>query len=464
MEANVAAASEFPSVLESDTREPSPYQAALLYLRRGLQALNDLPRSADPAQRAARDELLAIQKQSLQLLHINFASDGDSHDTKDFSQLLKQRREAAGLTQEQLGDFCGLSLSLVRKLEQGSKTPTRNTLLRLCSLPDLKLVPEEITTMPEGREHGERLAPNWYVSPGFDSMQMMSDLAQQLNGGGGTIEQTHMYLDHQSAMDWVHLCNGASYASGFREHLPLGAMARRVREVVGQIGLDVIALGPGDGRTEVRLVQNLLEASERPSIRFYLFDASQPLLSRAFRYAVDTLDDQPGVFVCGIQGNFHHLPRYMQLHYSPARSHRRRLYTLLGFTMGNIDNEPQFFRNSMVGAAPGDLLLVDMTIAYGRPENPAEIRQKDPTLNNPLPAANERFLSGPIRRYCQELQSVHLSWELDTNRPISGSYGLDAIADVTLAGQRHKRFCMYHVRRHTPVSYTHLTLPTSDLV
>ena len=146
--------------------------------------------------------------------------------------------------------------------------------------------------------------------------------------------------------------------------MPHGAIAKRIREVVGPVGLDLIALGPGDGKSEVRLVQQIQEESDRPNIRFYLLDASQPLLSRAFKHAADTFGDDPAVFVCGIQGNFHHLPRYMQLHYTPARSHRRRIYIMLGNTIGNIDHEPQFFQNAFAGAAPGDLLVFDADYAF----------------------------------------------------------------------------------------------------
>ena len=146
------------------------------------------------------------------------------------------------------------------------------------------------------------------------------------------MEQTYVYLDHKSALDWIQLCNTPSYIASHRESMPHGAIAKRIREVVGPVGLDLIALGPGDGKSEVRLVQQIQEESDRPNIRFYLLDASQPLLSRAFKHAADTFGDDPGVFVCGIQGNFHHLPRYMQLHYTPARSHRRRIYIMLGNT------------------------------------------------------------------------------------------------------------------------------------
>ena len=197
MQVESATQTEFPSVISGDTLEPSPFQAALFHLRQGLQALCDLTPGADRVRRQAHEELVALQRQVLQLLHVHFAPSREAKQR--FGDLLRQHRAEAGLTQEQVAEFSQLSLSLIRKLEQGKKQPGRTALLSLCSIPELKLVPSEVTTLPAVREYSHRLAPNWYVSPGFDSVQMMSDFGQQLNGGGGSIEQTYVYLDHKSA-------------------------------------------------------------------------------------------------------------------------------------------------------------------------------------------------------------------------------------------------------------------------
>lgn len=447
MHTEAAFSSEFPSVVADDTLGPSSYQAALFHLRQGLQALCDLSPGADPAKKEEHEQLVALQKQVLQLLHIHFAPNSEEAGTQ-FGNVLRHHRDEAKLTQEQVADYSGLSLSYIRKLEQGSKPPSRNVLLALCSVPDLKLVPPEVTSLPAIREYGFRLAPNWYVSPTFDSLQMLHDFSQQLNGGGGSVEQTYVYMDHQSATDWIQLCNTPSYVAAFRDSMPHSAIARRLREVVGQVGLDVIALGPGDGKSEVRLVQQIREESDRPNIRFYLFDVSQPLLSSAFKHAADTFGDDPGLFVCGIQGNFHQLPRYMQLHYTPARSHRRRVYVMLGATIGNIDNEPQFFQSAFAGAAPGDLLIFDVGLVFTDSIEPAFLKQHDPVLSRPIPDGHQRWLAGPLQRYCRDMTAVSFSVLLDTKRPLAGSYGLQVMAQVKLPGQQTKEFCMWQVRRY----------------
>jgi transcriptional regulator with XRE-family HTH domain len=427
-----------------------------------MQAIGGLAVGVEPRRRAARGEVCSMLQDVLKLLHLHFAPESDDIAGRPFGDVLRQHRDEAGLTQEQLADYAGISLSLIRKLEQGSKEPSRGSVLALCSVPDLKLVPQEITTLPAIRETSHRLAPNWYISPGFDSVSMLTELSTHLNGGGGALEQTYVYLDHQSALDWIQLCNTPKYIS-FRDSFPHEETAVRIREVIGQAGLDVIALGPGDAKTEVRLVQSILEESLRPNIRFYLLDASQPLLSRGFRHAMDSFGDQPGVFCCGIQGNFHHLPRYMQLHYTPARSHRRRIYTMLGATIGNIDQEPQFFRHALGGAVSGDLLLFDVEYSQIDSVDPKEIRRKDQAFAAMVADDNQRWLGsslddherwvgGPIMRYCREAQNVTVSLGLDTNRPLVGSYGIQFLAKVQLLGGQTKEFCMWQVRRYQPQS------------
>ena len=440
---------EFPTLYAASAMDPAPCHAALFHLQQGLAALQAISPGRGAARRKVHQDLIALQQQVLSLLHIHFVPDEPATVGASFGDRLRQHRDEAGLTQEELARLCGLSASLVRKLEQGSKQPTRNALLNLCAVPELKLVPGSVSAMPTDRDVASRVSPNWYVPPGFDSVQMIADLAQQLNGSGGNIEQTYVYMDHKSAFDWIALCNAPTYTAGFRDVLPFGPLVKHLREITGQVGLDLIALGPGDGKNEVRMVQHLLEVTDRPSIRFYLVDASQPLLSRAFKHAMDTLDDQSGVFVCAIQGNFHHLARYTQLHYTPARSHRRRVYTMFGGTLGNIEHEPQFFRNSLIAAAPGDLLVLDISLAFASVEDPKEIWRRDPALAHSIPSAHERWLRGPLARYCIGMTDVKFSYELDMDRPIASSYGIHFMADVSTPGNPPRRFCMWNVRRYS---------------
>ena len=91
-----------------------------------------------------------------------------------------------------------------------------------------------------------------------------------------------------------------------------------------------------------------------------------------------------------------------------------------------------------------------MDYAFATSGDPDEIRSKDPALQRPVPDGHQRWLAGPIKRYCQDTQGVEFSLQLDTNRPLAGSYGLQFVATVDLPGKRTKQFCMHQVRRYEP--------------
>ena len=137
MEEQAAFSSEFPSVLADDTEdtmESSPYRAAMFHLRQGLQALSALSPGSDAEKRSELEQLVKMQKQVLQLLHVHFAPESERNGMRLFGDVLRQHRVDAGLTQEQVAAYSGLSLSYVCKLEQGRKPPARKSVLALCSV------------------------------------------------------------------------------------------------------------------------------------------------------------------------------------------------------------------------------------------------------------------------------------------------------------------------------------------
>ena len=86
--------------------------------------------------------------------------------------------------------------------------------------------------------------------------------------------------------------------------------------------------------------------------------------------------------------------------------------------------------------------------------DPAEIYRHDPALAKPVPDGLQRWLGGPIQRYCADAQNITFSYRLDVNRPLVGSYGLQFIAKVQLLGMKTKEFCMHQIRRYKPESLT----------
>lgn len=377
----------------------------------------------------------------------------DPAQAQEFGKTLERLRTAAKISRTELASRAGLSRNTILNIESGKNNPTYMTMTRLLAVPELGLRHDEVPwRQPSDGE--AQSAPNCWIAPGYDPIKMFVDLITLLNGQGGSVEQTYAYLDPKSALKWISLCNQNNYAPLYRETMPLGPMAAKILECAGHARIDFIALGAGDGRDEVRLVQKLMEQNElgqlksRPDISLYLLDISQPLLSEAYRHASETLGGQHGVTAWAVQGNFHHLPRYTQLHYAPQRSHRRRLIAMIGNTLGNLDNEPSFLRHCLVGFAPGDMLLLDVQVAQAPASDPDAIRRKDPALQAPVRPFHVEWLGGLLQRYCSGVVDIKLRYELETSCPAPGSYCLDTIATVKLADGKEKQFSVFRFKRY----------------
>ena len=368
-------------------------------------------------------------------------------------KMIFDRRRTAGLSRAALALRAGMSESTLKNLEAGRHRPSQLTLTQLLSIPELGLSAADLvpggpptdTTLPSGPPM------NCWISPGFDPIAMVHDLSTRLAGQGGTIEQTFLYLDSKSAASWYAIANQSNYATN-TDSAFLHKAAMKIRESIGNSSLEVLGLGCGDGRKEVRLVQLLTAGMPSHSILLYLLDISQPLLGHAFKHAVETLSN--GVSIFAIQGNFHHLPLYTQL----LRSKRpqRRLMCMFGGTFGNLANEILYVRNNLVGQQEGDLLLLHVSRTHGSRERPAEIMRQDPYLSGSIPAElnqlQREWLTGPIERYSRPVGApvpeMEVQTRFDTSScPVPGSYAIEFSVLVRGEGNE-RRFTMAFIKRY----------------
>lgn len=352
---------------------------------------------------------------------------------------LRGARLAAGLTQEQAACRAGISLAAYRNCERGYRYTSETILTKIAKVAELGL------SSPLGNEGTAALseqAPSWWVDARFEPLQMLQDLRYTLNGGGGHVEQSLMYLDHQSAADFLNLSGGSRYARRYRERVPLERVVEAIIANTGTESIDIIGLGSGDGRHEVALTELMADSFERPDLKLTLLDVSQPLLNVAYRHAAETFEKRRGVAIFALQGNFHHLPAFTQIHYRPSFSRRRKVITMLGSTFSNLADEIHFFRHSLSPFAGGDLAVLDFNEAAPRPWD-----VNDPVLSRPVPQSHQDFLGGPIWRYCREVISVSFKYELGPNIIVPDSYAIEANATVkTKDGD--KRFTMFRFKRY----------------
>ena len=428
---------------------------------------------AGPKKQAVYDEIARVLSQAQRQIERRYKNRGalpamnmgitpptDAESLREWGARLRTRREAGGLTRDQLARLAGVADSTIRNLETGRHRPTRQILMRLQSVPDLGIPspvadPSAALATSPGEEEGiGSFACNCWFAPEYDSIQMAQDMVQSLNGRGGHVEQTHLYIDPASAAAWCAVTAQEAWQGG-PGYVAMTECVRYVKELVDGSGLDIISLGPGEARDEVRLVQTLSQEG-LSHIRLFLLDISQPLLSNGYRHAAQVLGDLGGVAVYAIQGNFHNLQRYTALLHTPERAHRRRIVCLFGNTFANLQNEILFVRNSLMGFAPGDFLLFSVGETMAPADKPEEILSKDRLLAGKTAetmstgrSLQDRMFCDLLRRYIHGLKSTEIKSVLDFAAcPIPGSYAADIRATVKMTSGESKHFSIAYLKRY----------------
>lgn len=362
---------------------------------------------------------------------------------QSFGDLLRQRRESAGLSQTALAKRAKVDRATIRNIEAGHTDPAAGTLRRLRQVAELGLPAEE-----QG-SGGPQWEQDHWIGALYDPMRLASDCTAMLNGPGGTLEQTYAYIDGQGAADWYSYSNADAYVTSFRDRFPYATIATAVKKRLRSDALDLVALGAGDGKTETRLAQALCAVLSAPDLSLYMLDISHPLLVTAYKHAVATLR-APRVPVIPIHGNFNEIPRLWQLHTQPPGAERRRLWMLLGTTFGNLTHEPTLLGDLHACCRPGDLLLLDYQHARAPAADLAAVRAADQALLKPLPELPQRWLTGLLRRHCRGAREVSIRVEVTNRCAIAGSYELHFNATVKLGAGDTRRFLVFRARRYDP--------------
>lgn len=282
------------------------------------------------------------------------------------------------------------------------------------------------------------------LPPNLDLNTLTAEMVSVLNGPGGTLEQTFAYLDPQSANDWYEYSNLPAYLSNFKAKLPVVEIANTVIKSVDTRGLDFIALGSGDGKSESRLAVHLSEQMPASLLRFYLLDISHPLLVAAYKHAVAAVPSQVAVFP--VHGNFLDLRRILPLQFQPGQE-RRRLWTMFGNTFGNLSHEPDFMRDVSACARPGDFLLLDVQLVHASAQDLDSVRKLDPALQHAPSEIALRWLKGPILRHCPGVHDVEIQINVTNLCPMPGSYELQFTAQVS-CHQGCREFGVFRSRRY----------------
>lgn len=358
----------------------------------------------------------------------------------NFGELLRSRREEAGMSVAELARKVGVVRTTIHNIEQGLTTASPQTLKRLAALKSLRLT--ELDASQEASLDAS-------FTQQYDPMKMVKGMDSILNGPGGQLEQSLLYLDPQSATDWYALSNSEQYITAFRSKIPLEKLAERIMRESKGLGLDVDGLGCGDGKTETALMQRLADLMPAPpDLQLYLLDISHVLLYSAYRYAYDALAPRC-ISVAAFHGDFNDISKNPLLYMNPRSVPRRRIFLMMGFTFGNIHDEPWLLRDLAVCAQPGDLAVIDCPLVRAPADQPEMVHEREPVLRSGKPPeAHHRFLLGPIKRHCEGLTDIKLRSVLSTHCLIPGSYAIEFWGDVGVEYESKRRFMIQRVKRY----------------
>ena len=107
--------------------------------------------------------------------------------------------------------------------------------MHLQSVPELRIDPSPIgDQLTTRRQRSPDLAPNCWLTPEYDALKLHNEMTMLLNGCGGHLEQTYLYLDHSSAAAWCSIAEQEVYKIA-RTLMPIGRVAERIAELAGRI-------------------------------------------------------------------------------------------------------------------------------------------------------------------------------------------------------------------------------------
>lgn len=261
---------------------------------------------------------------------------------------------------------------------------------------------------------------NGWSAPHFSHVRLLEDLRHRINTTTGTVlEQHQLYVDCASAADWLGYCSREDYEKGVgfdRDTLEWAAKLVRRYLAESQFDaqqLDVVSLGPGDGKNEDVLCRCLLEKVGLKKLNCYLLDINPSLVIEAYGRVSRSLAQYSEARVAWMVGDFLELNEYPQL--VAGKKDVLRLFCMFGGTFGNLSKELKFVRHSLRALKPGDLFLVHVTLGSAPPSEVDRIQAEEPFFQHigkeQIPPI-EAWIRGPIDRYRTDLQTLRFDYSV----------------------------------------------------
>lgn len=297
------------------------------------------------------------------------------------------------------------------------------------------------------------------VSP----IQMSKELARACSTPrGNSIEQSYLYFEGSSAAGWTDICNQQDYVATF-ESFSFDWVADLVKDHLHDTKfrknrIDLVGLGCGDGRKEGKLIQGILDLCPSMQIHCHLVDKSNPLLVAAHNYLKEIFASSGRVQIREHQGDFCRLANLTGLFDTPDSDEVLRVACMFGGTMGNLDNELRFVRDSLSVLKPGDLFIPDVVLGFAPCDDPTAIRMEDPRLlgQGIFQTLTENWLADTLKRYRKEWGEVSFNYVLhpkgSTASPFPNTYTIENHLLIE-SGKQRASYNMLRLHRYDQESF-----------
>ncbi|MFO0575643.1 MAG: hypothetical protein U1A78_16730 [Polyangia bacterium] len=197
----------------------------------------------------------------------------------------------------------------------------------------------------------------------------------------------------------------------------LDPLAAAIRPHLRAELLDVLVLGIGEGRPDIRLAAQLLDADGPTSLG--LVDLSEPLLTAAYVHAAESLRH---VAVWALLADLEELSSHADLLYL---SGRQRVVVLLGGTLGELEDELRFLRHGLAFCSAGDVLVLDLPLSVGESQAVRWARQGE-AARRQLDEAKP-WLTTALAPYVDG-EPIEWTLRMDPDAALPGSYAWSAVA------------------------------------
>lgn len=191
---------------------------------------------------------------------------------------------------------------------------------------------------------------------------------------GALIPPKYLYKFDRGCYLWLDLCKDTEYHYHASSVTSLG---KNIDKIIENIGDDIvsnapdyISLGPGNGKKDQIILRKLIEKQKirNADMYYYPFDISPTMISSAIHTVTYTKAISDSLKIKAIVADFGKTLKS----FAPVYQYRpeTNIFSLLGNTLGNIENETSFLDKIRQAMFTGDILMVEVRLLS---EKPADI-------------------------------------------------------------------------------------------